>query len=82
MASTRCDAGQDQELGADLSVLHARQGVSDCGVLLGQRAQGRGHEDYASAEADARRAADTLQGMPSMLLTLLSVLWRKRAQGG
>jgi hypothetical protein len=53
-------AGPDQVSGADLSVLHAGKGVPDCGEVPGPSSQGRGHADYASAEADTRGPAHTL----------------------
>lgn len=55
-------AGQDQESGADLPVLHACQGIPDSGELPWPLIEGRGDEDHARPEADPGRPEDALQG--------------------
>lgn len=56
-------AGQNQVPGADLSVLHACQGVSDCRELPRLCPERRGHEDHASTEANSCWSENQVQGV-------------------
>lgn len=55
-------SGQDQVYRADISFLFASQGAPDCRIFPGLEFEGRGHEDHASAKADARWTEDQVQG--------------------
>ena len=54
---------EDQISGADLPPLPPNQGVPTHRPPGGAVAQGRGDENHAGAEADARRAEDQVQGL-------------------